>query len=745
MKSHSPRVLLEALHTISPDLPYDDWVRVGMAVHASALTFQDFDEWSAKGSAYKPKETRQKWASFNSDSGIGTGTLIHIAKEHGWHGIDIGSAPTQSPIKRSRPSNPDAVWERCEAASNKHSYVIEKQAQGIPLDDLRVVPYADPLTIAGESMAGALVVPVRKPDGALTTLQFIAPPDVAERLKANDKPGKLNLPGCPVQGWFTVGVMVPGSVVYIVEGIGQAWACWQATGAAAVVCFGAGNMRRVAAELRHQDNAARLVVVPDAGKEKQAAEIAAEVQGQFVTIPQGWEQNEDVNDFAQRDGMDALKLLLQGSSEPPKPEPLLKKVSVGDVISNPSEKPAFAWKGYLPRGVVTLMSAHGGSGKSTIALMLAVSVALGRALFGVDTQQCKVLFVSLEDGTSIVRHRLAHICRMWFLEPEQLRDSLQIVDGTEHPELFAAETRGIGGTTSTYSELRLIVQTEGVGLVIVDNASDAFGGDEIQRRQVRAFMRALGEVAKLTNCGVMLLAHVDKATSRNGAASGAEGYSGSTAWHNSARSRLFVSRGSDGLLKLEHQKCNFGKMCEPIALDWPDGGLPQLVGDRAGVDMDDILGSLQDRADDEHAVVILNLIAEFESRKQYCSPAITSRNHVHAVLKSDPAFKKRKLLQDDTKRIVTQCQRAKWIEQLDYRTPDRKPHQRWTLTTEGRLFAGLPAAPTAPTAPTTEDGASLHMAQGSAPTAPTGVGGMGERVHTQDGAKKRHKAKGIKL
>ena len=241
-------------------------------------------------------------------------------------------------------------------------YVIEKQAQGVPLDDLRVVPYADPLTIVGESMAGALVVSVRKPDGTLTTLQFIAPPDVAERLKANDKPEKLNLPECPVQGWFTVGVMVPGSVVYIVEGIGQAWACWQATGAAAVVCFGAGNMRRVAAELRHQDNAARLVVVPDAGKEKQAAEIAAEVQGQFVTIPQGWEQNEDVNDFAQRDGMDALKLLLQRSSEPPKPEPLLKKVSVGDVISNPSEKPAFAWKGYLPRGVVTLMSAHGGSG-----------------------------------------------------------------------------------------------------------------------------------------------------------------------------------------------------------------------------------------------------------------------------------------------------------------------------------------------------------------------------------------------
>jgi len=441
------------------------------------------------------------------------------------------------------------------------------------------------------------------------------------------------------------------------------------------------------------------------------------------------------SDLSDIDGVDVLELLLQTASEPPKPEPLLKQVSVGDVISNPSEKPAFVWKGYLPRGVVTLMAAHGGTGKSTIALMLAICAALGRTLFGVDTQQCKVLFVSLEDGTAIVRDRLAHICQTWFIDPEQLRDSLHIVDGTEHPELFAAENRGAGETTS---ELRLLVQAEGTGLVIVDNASDAFGGDEIQRRQVRAFMRALGEVAKLTKCAVMLLAHVDKTTSRNSTPAGGEGYSGSTAWHNSARSRLFLTRDKNGLLTLEHQKSNFGKMCEPIALAWPAGGLPQLVGDGAGVDMDELLGNVQGRADDDHAVAILHLIAEFESRKQYCSPAITSPNRVHSVLKSEPSFQKMKLRSEDTKRIVTRCQRAKWIEQIEYRSVDRKLHERWTVTAEGRLFAGLPA-PTAPTAPTIEDGTSQNMAQASAPTAPTGVGGVGEGAHTDvsaiDGAK----------
>ena len=113
----------------------------------------------------------------------------------------------------------------------------------------------------------------------------------------------------------------------------------------------------------------------------------------------------------------------------------------------------------------------------------------------------------------------------------------------------------------------------------MDNASDAFGGDEINRRQVRAFMRSLAQVARSTGCAALLLAHVDKNTSRARKAEGGEGYSGSTAWHNSARSRLFMSRAEDGLLTLEHQKSNLAKLQEPIALMWPDGALPVLATD----------------------------------------------------------------------------------------------------------------------------------------------------------------------
>jgi RecA-family ATPase len=375
---------------------------------------------------------------------------------------------------------------------------------------------------------------------------------------------------------------------------------------------------------------------------------------------------------------------------------LLKPVSVADVLTNEAPAPGFVWEGLIPQGVVTLLGAHGGSGKSTVALMLAVCAALGRPLFGVEVRQCKVLFASLEDSAHIVRYRLAGMCRQWGIDPEALAGKLLIVDGTEHPELFVAEGRGEGDLTRSYWELIQLVTAEGVGLAIVDNASDAFAGDENQRRQVRGFMRALTLAAKHTNAGCLLLAHVDKGTTRGTHLKRGEGYSGSTSWHNSARSRLFLSRDENGLLALEHEKSNFGPMREPITLEWPEHGLPRLAHSQDATSLDELSLRQRGRDDDERAIKLLAIIAEFESRGQYCSPIVTARNNVHALLKSEPAYQRLRLNGDGWRRIVNQCQRAKWLEVVDYRTADRKYRQRWGLTQEGRAIARLHHIPSAP-------------------------------------------------
>jgi RecA-family ATPase len=271
-----------------------------------------------------------------------------------------------------------------------------------------------------------------------------------------------------------------------------------------------------------------------------------------------------------------MPLLDAGPDKTPKPH--LKRLTVADVQTNPPIPPSYAWEGLVPISHVSLLSAHGGVGKSTIALMLCVAAALNRPLFGIPTKASKALFVSLEDAPSVLRHRLAWISREWNLNPVDLDERLAVVDGTDYPEMFTTTGRtDAGSPTGTYDELVDLVEREGFGLIVIDNASDAFDGDEIQRRQVRAFMRKLSLLAKNAGCAILLLAHVDKGTSRSARNENDEGYSGSTAWHNSSRSRLFLRRNSGEMLELVHQKNNLGRRCEPLVLIWP-GNPPLLQG-----------------------------------------------------------------------------------------------------------------------------------------------------------------------
>ena len=393
---------------------------------------------------------------------------------------------------------------------------------------------------------------------------------------------------------------------------------------------------------------------------------------------------------------------------PEPPRPLLVPVDVAGVWTDPSPPTEFIWGEYLPRGTTTLFAAHGGTGKSTIGLMLAVATAVGLPLLGVPTKAAPAIFVSLEDGARIVRDRLGRICRWLNVEPARLAGRLFILDGTENPELYQADNRNKAGEESrAYAELLALVQSTGAGLVLIDNASDAYGGDEIVRRQVRGFIRSLNLIAQHGDAAVMLLAHVDKTTSRAGKSDNGEGYSGSTAWHNSVRSRLFLSRDKDTkLLTLEHQKGNLAKQChEPLLIVWPDDGFPQAYAAPEGGGVD--FGALAERADgrqqDKNAAELIKLLAEFESRGQYASPAASAKTNVFALLRADPQFKRLKLGKDAVSAIVTQCQRAGWIEAMSYRA-DYKDKQRWTVTDKGREWAGLAVPPSPPSPPSCQDG-----------------------------------------
>jgi len=84
-----------ALDHISPDVSYDDWLRIGMALHhwdpQEGLAL--WDAWSARGEKYVEGEPPLKWDGFTSGGGVTLGTLFDMAKKAGWSPPEKQRAP----------------------------------------------------------------------------------------------------------------------------------------------------------------------------------------------------------------------------------------------------------------------------------------------------------------------------------------------------------------------------------------------------------------------------------------------------------------------------------------------------------------------------------------------------------------------------------------------------------------------------------------------------------------------------
>jgi phage/plasmid-associated DNA primase len=64
---------------------YDIWITIGQSLHSLDESLLDtWDEWSKQSDKYRDGECHKRWLSFSKGGGRGMGSLMHIAKEHGF-------------------------------------------------------------------------------------------------------------------------------------------------------------------------------------------------------------------------------------------------------------------------------------------------------------------------------------------------------------------------------------------------------------------------------------------------------------------------------------------------------------------------------------------------------------------------------------------------------------------------------------------------------------------------------------
>ena len=227
--------------------------------------------------------------------------------------------------------------------------------------------------------------------------------------------------------------------------------------------------------------------------------------------------------------------------------------------------------GWIPRGYVTGLYGDGGVGKSLLSQQLLTSVALGLPWCGMDVRPGRGVGMMCEDDTKELHRRQEAINRTYRVEMRHLELFRVAARFGFDNLLMTFNERNQGLLTPLFTEFCKFLDTFHPNLVVLDTLADIFGGNEIYRVHARQFVQGVGgQIARQFNCAVVICAHPSAAGISTGSGSG-----GSTAWSNTFRSRLYLTRPESGATEdtrlLSRMKANFAPKGGEITLRWIEG------------------------------------------------------------------------------------------------------------------------------------------------------------------------------
>ncbi|MCB2077673.1 MAG: AAA family ATPase [Novosphingobium sp.] len=226
---------------------------------------------------------------------------------------------------------------------------------------------------------------------------------------------------------------------------------------------------------------------------------------------------------------------------------------------------------WLPRRRAAYITGKGGAGKSLLGQQLATCIALGLPFLGVETTQAPVIYLTAEDDTDELQRRQRDICRMLGISEAELKLKLfplSLFGKSDNKMVHFDRDEGMQ-TQTTWTKLKATAHITLAKFIVLDNVSHFFEGSEIDRSQVTAFANLLNGLASEIDGTVLLIGHPNKQ---------GDAYSGSTAWENAFRARLFFdapkeSQPDPDLRELSLPKANYARKDAKIEVRLHKGAL----------------------------------------------------------------------------------------------------------------------------------------------------------------------------
>ncbi len=260
---------------------------------------------------------------------------------------------------------------------------------------------------------------------------------------------------------------------------------------------------------------------------------------------------------------------------------------------------------WIPMNQVTMLGGDGGLGKSLLAMQLLTAAATGGPWIGLPVRHVRALGVFAEDDADELHRRQARINAALGIGWADLADLTWYPAERDATALMTFGREDLGEPTEFFQQVHNAAQDHGAQVIVLDSLHDFFAGNENWRGQVRQFIRLLRQLAMDCNAAVVVTAHPSLAGLQSGS-----GLSGSTAWNNAVRSRLYLNRpkadegaeADEDDRVLSRLKANYASARDVVRLRWRDGVF--LRNDPAG----GMLGTIDRHATDRLFLRLLDAV-----------------------------------------------------------------------------------------------------------------------------------------